>query len=210
MRKERVISNYKKLSDDELAALAGKIVGALTGNANFTDPIPSLAELTAWVNDYRTKHEIAIRGGSVLDSRLKNESRTTLLYQLKQLAHYINTQSGGNLAVLSSSAMILAKQPENTKTPSVITRVVLKDGELSGQMRVDLAAQKFVWEYEIQLGEWPEGTADIVWGSSYFSTSSRGTIIDALSPAKRYYVRARARNSKGTGDWTEPVSMIVR
>ena len=210
MRKERVISNYKDLSDDELAALAGKILGALTDNANFPDPIPAIADLTIAVNDYRSKHEIAIRGGSVLDIRIKNESRKQLLYELGQLAHYVNTVSAGNLALLTSSAMILAKQPSGKQVPYTIERVILKDGNLSGQMRVDFTAQKAVWEYEIQIGEWPSGATEIEWGNSFFTTTSRGNIIAPLVPATKYYVRVRARNGKGTSDWTEPVSMIVR
>ncbi|MBE8720881.1 fibronectin type III domain-containing protein [Sphingobacterium pedocola] len=210
MRTEKVISNYKDLSDDELAVLAGKILGALTDNANFPDPIPALVDLTTVVNDYRTKHEIAIRGGSVLDKRLKNESRKQLLYEMGQLAHHVNTVSAGNLAVLTSSAMILAKQPSGKQVPYTILRVTLKDGSLSGQMRVDFTAQKSIWEYEIQIGEWPNDAADIIWGQSYFTTTSRGNIVAPLTPGTRYYVRVRARNAKGSSDWTEAVSMIVR
>lgn len=210
MRTEKVISNYKDLSDDELAALAGKILGALTGNANFPDPIPALTDLTTVVNDYRSKHEIAIRGGSVLDIRIKNESKKHLLYQLSQLAHYVNTESAGNLAVLTSSAMILAKQPTGKQVPYTIERVILKDGSLSGQMRVDFTPQKSIWEYEIQIGEWPDNVMDILWGQSYFTTTSRGNIVVPLIPGTKYYVRVRARNAKGSSDWTEAVSMIVR
>lgn len=210
MRRDKVISNYKDLLDDELAALAGKILGAMTGSTIFTDPVPSIIELKEAVDTYRQYHEIAIRGGSVLDNRVKNESRDKLLYVLSQLSHHVNTVADGNLPKLTSSAMILAKQPEGIRVPYVIERVVLKDGNLSGQMNVTFKAQKNIWDYEIQLGEWPDTAADVVWDKTESTTKSRGTIIAPLEPGKRYYVRVRARNSKGVGDWTEAVSMIVR
>lgn len=210
MRKDRVISNYTYLSDDELAALAGKILGAMTGNPNFENPTPEMEILEGAVTDYRTKHEIAIRGGSVLEKRLKNESREHLLGQLSQLAHYVNTVAMGRLAVLTSSALILAKHPSGVVVPAVIERVLLKDGSLSGQMQVSFTSQRAIWEYEIQIGEWPVESPDIEWGESFFTTTSRGTVIASLEAGKRYYVRVRARNAKGTGDWTEGVSMIVR
>lgn len=210
MRKDKVISSYKYLSDDELAALAGKILGAMTGNPNFENPTPALEVLEEVVTDYRTKHEIAIRGGSVLEKRQKNESREHLLGQLTQLAHYVNTIAVGRPAVLTSSALILAKQPSGLTVPTVIDRVLLKDASLSGQMQVSFTAQRAIWEYEIQIGEWPEESVDINWGESFFTTTSRGNVIASLEIGKRYYVRVRARNAKGRGDWTEAVSMIVR
>lgn len=210
MRKDKVITSYKSLSDDELAVLAGKILGAMTANANFVNPTPTLEKLEDAVTDYRTKHEIAIRGGSVLETRLKNESRKHLLGELSQLARYVNSIAVGRAAALTSSALILAKQPSAVVAPTMIERVVLKDGSLGGQMQVNFTAQRAVWEYEIQIGEWPNESVDVEWGESFFTTTSRGNVIAPLEIGKRYYVRVRARNAKGAGDWTEAVSMIVR
>src|SRR5690606_6612421 len=109
----------------------------------------------------------------------------------------------GSLAMLTSSAMILAKQPSGKDVPYVIARVILKDGSLSGQMRVSFTAQRSVWEYEMQVGLWSVDDPDIVWGESYFTTTSRGNIIAPLLPGTKYYVRVRARNGRGSGDWTE-------
>ncbi|WP_437917996.1 fibronectin type III domain-containing protein [Sphingobacterium sp. LRF_L2] len=210
MRKEKVVTNYGKLNHDELAVLAGKIVTAMTDNANFTTPNPTVAELTALTEDYRLKQETSIRGGSVLDKRLKRESRDNLLNGLTVLAHYVNTTANGNLAALTSSALILAKQPGSKNEPIVVARIMLKDGPLSGQMRVDFTSQKDIWDYEYELGQVLDDSGIVTWEDSFLTTSSRGNIVSSLVPARRYHVRVRARNSKGTGDWSESASMIVR
>ncbi len=210
MKKDSVISSYKGVKEDELAIVAGKILGAMTENANFVDPVPSVEELKLVVEDYRNKQEIAVNGGSSLDKRLKDESKKALRYQLHQLAHYVNTVADGNLAILTSSGMILAKQPSDSQVPFVIDHVTLGDGNLSGQIRVDFAPQKSIWDYEMQIGDWPSGADGVVWKESYTTTNSKGNIIASLTPGTRYYVHVRARNRKGTGDWSEHVSLIAR
>ena len=209
MRKEKVISNYYRLSDNELATLAGKALGALEDNENFTDLNPSLLELKAVTEDYRTKHEIASRGGSVLEVSLKNESRDALLASLRILAHHVNAIANGSLAVLNSTGLILAKQPSQVIVPGVTDRIMLRDAPLKGQVRLDFTPVKDAWEYEIAVGEMGlEGIID--WSQTYPSTSSRAIVLSPFESGSRIYVRIRARNGRGFGDWSEHASTIVR
>lgn len=210
MKIDKVITSYRELSDDGLAVLAGKIVGAMTDNAYFPDPSPSLSELTLLLEDYRQKHEIAVNGGSLLDKRLKRESRKALLKSLRLLAYHVNIVADGNLPALTSSGMILAKQPGRTYEPDIVRGLLLKDGNLSGQINVSFVAQKDVWDYEIQVGVIPDGETSVVWGESYTTSNSRGNILAPMTPGTNYYIRVRARNRQGIGDWSEPASLIAR
>ena len=210
MKKEKVISSYVGLSDDELSVFGGKVVQSLTDNANFATTIPPLTDLESLSEDYRLKQENASHGGSTLDKRLRDEAKVQLLTALSRLAHFVNVESNGNLAKLTSSGLILQKSAESTRVPSVVSRVRLKDGQLSGQMHVLFDAQNNIWEYEIQLGQREQEEEAVTWGESYFTTSSLGNIITGLTPRQVYFVRVRARNGKGYGDWNDYVSMIVR
>ena len=210
MRTSKVITFYGHLGDDQLTTLAGKIAGAMENNSYFANPTPSSADLTAMVEDYRTKTEIAVNGGSLLDKRRKKASRLQLLKMLRALGHHVNTVADGNLPALTSTGMLLEKPHSTIEVPYVVENVALRDGNLSGQIRVDFSSQKTAREYELQVGEMDIATNTIMWGDMLLTTKSTNNIIAPLVPGRRHYIRVRARNGKGIGDWTEPVSLIAR
>ncbi|MDR2273516.1 MAG: fibronectin type III domain-containing protein [Sphingobacterium sp.] len=212
MRKEKVISSYAGLSDYELSTLAGRILKAMkepSTQANFPKPNPEITVLEPLVNDYITKHEIASRRGSALEISQKNESREALLNALRTLAHYVNEIANGQLSLLLSTGMMLAIQPGTVQAPTTVEQVQLRDGRISGQLRLDFKAVKGVWEYEVALGIM-EANGEINWDRTVLTTSSRSNVLTEIEPGIRYAVRVRARNGKGTSDWCEPVTLIAR
>ncbi|ERJ57703.1 fibronectin type III domain-containing protein [Sphingobacterium paucimobilis] len=211
MRRDKVKTDYTGVKDSELAILAGKIAGFMEGNTNFsTDIKPSAAELLAAAEDYRIKHEIAINGGSSHEKELKKEAKSKLLNMLTHLAHMVNIEAQGNTVALSSTGLVFNKQPTAQQEPGITDRIILKDGRLTGQMRVDFDRIYNAYEYEIQVGEMDSSSERIIWGEMHLTASSMNTIIAPLVPGTRYYVRVRGRNKIGTGDWSDPVSMMVR
>lgn len=209
MRKERVISSYYKLTDSDLAILAGKVVGALDSNAHFLNLTPSFTVLKSLSDDYRAKHQVASQGGSVLEVSLKNESRKALINALRILAHYVNGVADGNLVMLYSTGLILARQPSKIEIPEISERVMLRDSHLKGQVRLDFTPVKNAWEYDIAVGNLDENNI-VKWEREYQSTSSQGVVIAPLVSGSEVFVRVRARNGKGTGDWSESTSLIVK
>lgn len=210
MRKERLLLSYTHLTDYELSTLAGRVLAAMTDNDNFPDPTPSLAELEPLVNTYRTRHEIASRRGSALEISQKNESRQQLLEAFKQLAFYINTVSDGSQPMLVSSGLILASQPREVYVPDIPRLLRLRDGRVSGQMRLDFEPVKDALEYLYTVSDTVDEQGNIVWPDPVLTTRSRRNFIDPVEPGTTYFARVRARNSKGLGDWSETVSLIAR
>lgn len=208
MRKEKVISNYVILSDNDLSTLAGKVVGALTDNENFQNLNPPLDDIEVLSDDYRAKLEVASRGGSVLEVSLKNESRNALIAGLRILAHHVNAVANGNLAILNSTGLILVKQPSSVQVPGVSDRIILRSAHLKGQVRLDFSPVKNAWEYDIEVGESNEDGI-VNWEHQYKSTSSRGVVLAPFISGMQVYVRVRARNGKGLGDWSEHASIVV-
>lgn len=210
MRKERLLLSYTHLTDYELSTLAGRVLAAMTDNDNFPDPAPSLAELEPLVNTYRTRHEIASRRGSALEISQKNESRQLLLEAFKQLAFYINTVSDGSQPMLVSSGLILASQPREVYVPDIPRLLRLRDGRVSGQMRLDFEPVKDAFEYLYTVSDTVDGQGNVVWPDPVLTTRSKRNFIDPVEPGTTYFARVRARNSKGMGDWSETVSLIAR
>lgn len=211
MRKDKVKTDYTNVKDSELAILAGKIAGFMEGNPHFSADIkPSAAELLAAAEDYRIKHEVAINGGSSHEKELKKEAKIKLQDMLTYLAHMVNVTAKGNTVALSSTGLMFNKQPTPQQVPDTTDRIVLTDGRLSGQMRVDFDKIPGAYEYEIQVGEKDSISDNIIWGDIHLTSSSANTILAPLTPGVRYYVRVRGRNKIGTGDWSDSVSRMVR
>ncbi|MBE8719960.1 fibronectin type III domain-containing protein [Sphingobacterium pedocola] len=213
MRKDKVKTNYEKVSEFELSTLAGRVLKAIQEPAAavyFPNPNPTLPVLEELVNDYIQKHEIASRRGSALEIGQKNESKTRLLEGLQLLATYVNQQAGGQISVLLSSGLILANQPKSKDTPLIPLNLKLRDGRVGGQMRLDFQAVKDAWQYEVEIGQSAVGSAEILWERTVMTTSSRSNVLIGFEPGVKYYVRVRALNGKGIGDWSEPVSLIAR
>lgn len=212
MRKEKVISHYGNMSDFELSTIAGRIVKAMQSSGAmvyFPNPNPDTSELEVIANDYIEKHEIASRRGSALEISQKNERRQMLLHALKNLANYVNDVADGNLPMLLSTGMILANQGSPLMVPLVTERIQLRDGRLSGQIRLEFSKVGGAWEYEVELGA-EDDEGNISFDQVINTTSSRGNVLSDLTPGIKYHVRVRARNGRGIGDWSAPVSLIAR
>lgn len=118
----------------------------MDANPHFSSTIkPSAEEVFDAAEDYRIKHEIAINGGSTLDKKLKNDSKTKLLATLTHLAHSVNIEARGDVVALSSTGLILAKQPSPLLAPGVSTRLQLRDGRVSGQLLFDFDKIPDTW-----------------------------------------------------------------
>ncbi len=211
MRTERVKTNYSKLSDGYLSVLAGKTLTSITGNIFSPDFESLLADYETAVTDYRTKYEAAVETGGKVAITAKDKARVVLLERMKCLATYVNLAAKGRVDLLVSSGFILAAQPQRSTTPGVPLWMQIVDGPQDGQMKLSLAKVKSAWEYEYQLGTADGNDGQIIWEETlHRTTNSRRTVIPGLIGGQIYQVRVRARNGRGPGDWSDPVSWMVR
>lgn len=69
-----------------------------------------------------------------------------------------------------------------------------------GQLVLDVAKLKHVWQYEYQVGTMADGSEVIVWNETIHTTSkSRSNIIAGLESVKTYWVRVRGMNGLSVG-----------
>lgn len=102
----------------------------------------------------------------------------------------------------------MAKQPSAVQVPGISDRIILRSAHLKGQVRLDFTPVKHAWEYEIEVGE-SSDDGSIVWEDRYTSTSSQGIVLAPFMSGIEVYVRVRARNGKGIGDWSKYASIVV-
>lgn len=203
----RIYLNYSKQSDAGLATLGGKTLTDMTDNTNFPDPIPALDDYAIYVNDYRTKHEAAAETGGKFATTAKDIARLSLLQQMKRLASYVNFTADGDANKLVSSGFTLVPPPKGHTVPEVPLWVRIRRGPQKGQLLLDVAKVKHAWQYEYQVGNQGDEQGGIVWEEAiYTTTKSKGNIIAGLQHVTSYWVRVRAMNGYGTGDWSEAAS----
>lgn len=210
MRKANVYTSYAEWDDHSLATLAGRTLTSMTDNENFTDPRPSIEDYADLVNDYREKQEIASNRGSQLQLEARNNAKKLVLQAMKELAFYVNVVADGDAEILASSGFVLIPPPKPAGVPRIPKNVKLIDGPISGELRLMFGVVRNAKGYEYIYASDLDENGEPNWGELQYTGSSRTNNIRLLTPGSICYVRVRARNNKGVGDWSETVSIIVR
>ena len=192
-------------TDTQFVTLSGKIEAALTGNANFTSPLPTIATLTAARNTYVTAVNALDRGATSIAAR--DQSRKALGQVLRDLALYVQHTSQGDLVKLISSGYPV-QRPRGAVTldvPAPPARVKLSRGATSGQVRVRCSAVSGALLYQCRYAT---AQTPAVWTLSDTS-SSGGMLLVGLVPITEYLVQGRAYGKRGCSDWTDSATVVA-
>lgn len=204
-------SGFKRLNDDRLIVLGETVFNAMTANAYFSDPLLDLADFELILNDFNDKLTAARKRGSPQDTAMKNESRRDLEKALSELAFYVNKVADGTLSVLLSSGFEISQQINRLTPPELVRNLILRDGFLKEQMLLNFDAQPGARLYEYRITKERDEEGELVWGSGvHITTSSKNNLIESVKAGVVYYVSARAINTRGKGDWSEPVRWMAR
>lgn len=210
MRKKKVILDYSGINDHEFNTMVGKVLDCLDGHAILIDlPIP-LADLKTQAEDFKFKWQKASRGGSMLEIEEKNDSKKLLVLSLRSIAFYVNTVADGSRSILLSSGLILELDPRAAEVPGIVLGVELMDGKQRNQLQVRFKPLREAILYEYQVTSELDGFDQPLWGETFQASSSYGNVFSPVKPGYTYYLRLRARNRRGIGDWCEAVRLTAR
>ncbi len=186
-----------------LVTYARGIVTAMTGNAGFPSPVPPLAAVTTAIDDLQTAETIAqtrVKGSITA----RNDKREVLVTLLQQLRGYIQTTADANAE--TSATLIESAGISVRKTPVRAQRIfTAKASAVSGS--ADLVAPGagnrafFEWEYSTDGGK--------TWITAPATVRAK-TTVTGLTPATTVLFRYRTVTKTGEGDWSQPVSLIVK
>lgn len=210
VKKATIYISYDRWDDYSLASLAGKTLTCMTNNTSFPDPRPDMTAYGLLVEDYRGKQEVAATKGSQLERKARDNARAKLLKAMKDLAFYVNSVSDGNAEMLASSGFDLVPPPQPTGYPVIPKNSRLLDGRVSGEVKLTFGSLASAWGYEYNFATDLDVDNIPIWGDTIRTTNSKQNYIPGLTPAQRVYVRVRAYNGKGIGDWSDAISFIVR
>jgi hypothetical protein len=186
-----------------LVTYAQGIVTAMTGNAAFPSPVPPLPTVTTAINELQTSETTAqTRAKGTVTAR--NDKRAALVTLLQQLRGYVQTTADANAE--TSATLIESAGISVRKTPTRAGRIfTAAAGAVSGSAKlvVPRAGNRvfYEWEYSTDGGKtWITAPA----------TLQAKTTITGLAPATTVLFRYRTVTKTGEGDWSQPVSLLVK
>jgi hypothetical protein len=182
--------------------LSGTVITAMTGNAAFPDPSPTLVVMKEKKDALEAKYAEYIATKSSL---------ATLRQELKQLEYdhdvaltnlstYAQTACGNDPAVLASAGIPLAAAPSPIGTLPAPSDLRAQPGQ-SQTIVLVWSRLHGAKTYIAQMAESANGP----WTQIYLGTRAR-TLAMNLTPGTLYWFRTAAVGAAGQSDWSHPVS----
>jgi hypothetical protein len=183
---------------------ANNIVQKLTNNPAFPTPTPTVAALTAAVNDLHAAETVALSRAKG-SATVRNDKRTVLASLLRQLGGYVQSVADATpengAAIIESAGVAVRKVATREK------RVfAAKPGPLSGSAIVTAVSagprSAYQWQYSTDGGKtWVPAPA----------TTQGTTTIAGLPAGTTVQFRYLAVTPKGgQGDWSPALSLLVK
>ena len=186
-----------------LISLAKAIVAAMTSNNSFPSPDPPLADVGTAITDLETAEAAALartKGAATA----RNQKRSALLAKLEALKAYVQKIADNDRvhapALIQSAAMVVRKVPVRAKRVFTV-----KQGAVSGSVEIVTASAarraSYEWEYSSDGGA--------TW-QLLPATLQAKTGLTGLKAGSSYSFRFRAVTKAGAGDWSQPLSILVK
>ena len=192
-------------SDAQLIPDTTAIVTSMTSNPHYPAPAPTLAAVTAAINEFTVALNNAADGGVTLTA-IKNARRKTLVGLLRNLASYVHVTCNGDMAVLLSSGFPVQR---NNRTPvGILPQPVpplLQLGGRSGDLVASVTpiANAASYNWRLTLASAPEKNLRTV------PTTAASITFSGLTPGETYSVDANAFGTAGTSDWSDTSDLMI-
>jgi hypothetical protein len=200
--------NLGRLNIQQLLQSANNVKTAMTGNANFTAPIPPLPTIGTLITNLVNANN-TYQSGVVTQSQnltLRDNAEDALAAGLTSLAAYVQAQSGGDAAKIQSAGMDVKGAPAPAGMPGQVSNLALTFGDNAGELDAQWDSDPAAYSYEIQTS--PDPMTATSWVAQPGVTKS-STALLGLTSGARQWVRVRSVGSAGTGAWSDPATKIV-
>ena len=207
-RMAKVKLGASTLNPEELVALANTIKTAMTGNANFATPNPSLATVGTQITTTNTKIAAYDSAKAATETALaeRDAAVATLRGLLTQEAAYVENIAAGDRVKIESAGMSVRADSSAPVGPMTqVLDLVLSQGDFEGTLDMVCKPVRGAKSYEIQVSPDPPTS----WTAKMTASKSSATIPGLTSGAKMW-VRVRAVGADNQpGPWSDPATKVV-
>jgi hypothetical protein len=197
----RIKIAFRTMTVAKILLIGRSIVTALTGNADFPTPDPSLTDVTKALDNLETAQENAINGG-VNETAIRDSRLETAVNLLTILGWYVQWQAKGDkLKILSAGFEVIATSTVPIEMVKV-QGVKAKRGALKGTIDVSWKPVKGSRTYLVEM------TTDVntdTWTKAGEPTKAKLTVA-ALTPGTNYWFRITAIGTLGAGPESDPAT----
>ena len=204
----KVKLNLRGLSDAQVIQQCTNIKTAMTGNANYTTPVPTLTAFGTLITAAQTK--LTSADNAQITAKQATADKDLALDALRTgvatLATYVDLTSAGDESKILSAGMQVRATPTAAGLPAQVMNLALTAGDSDGELDVTWDALPGAKSYEVQLS--PEPVTTTSWISKPSVTKSK-TSLTGLTSGARVWLRVRAVASAGQGAWSDPATKTV-
>ncbi|MEY4918621.1 MAG: hypothetical protein RL616_2534 [Verrucomicrobiota bacterium] len=192
--------NFKGLSDLGIIQQCTNIKTALTGNAAFTTPTPTLAAFTTLITTAQTKLTAAdaAQQAAKLATADKDAAITALLAGVKQLANYVSMTANGDGLKIQSAGFSLKSTANPVGEMPAPGNLSATGGDLEGECDLHWNPVNGRTNYLGEHRTTPSGP----WNPFYGGKKSSATATGLVS-GTQYDFRVRAVGAAGPGAWSD-------
>lgn len=186
-----------KLNAIELVQRARLHVTSMSGNINFTTPIPTLPLITAAADALEAADVAVQQNGGKLDRQARNERKAELYQLLKDLGGYVTAVCGGDGEKITSSGFPTRALPSPPVLLPAPLNVRAGQTTMLGQIKVRWGGVKNRKSYVVY---WCEGDplVEANWKMLQIVTTNFH-LVTGLDRSKTYFFRITAVGRAGSG-----------
>jgi hypothetical protein len=202
--------NLDRLNPDEVVSLASTIKTALTGNATFTTPNPTLVALGTLITTAQTKTAAYNTARAALQTLLDDRDAAVeaLRAGLRAEAAYVENVSGGDPVKIQSAGMAVRAGNAPVGSLGQVSNLAVAAGDDDGELDATWDPVRGAKSYQVQTCADPITPAG--WKDAAPVSKSRKALTN-LPSGVRTWVRVRAIGAKeeNNGAWSDPAVKTV-
>ena len=211
MKKAKVKLMLFEKSDSDLLTFAQAHETAMTGNANFTTPLPAATAFTSVRAAYATALGACInaQADAKLATTNKDTARAALESVLTQRGNYVEltaANAADPVAVIESANFSSRASKSPAGIPAQVANLSVTAGDHDGELKAQWDPVPGAKTYEVQTS--PDPFTATSWSRTKSVTKSMAVLAGFTSGA-RIWVRVRAIGSGGEGNYSSEISKIV-
>jgi hypothetical protein len=198
-------------SDSGLLTFAQTHVTAMTGNANFTTPLPAAATVATALAAYNTAlgNFIAAQAAAKLATTNKDTARAALETLLTGRGNYVEltaASAADPAAVVESAGFSVRSAKTPPSIPPPVANLSITAGDNEGELDLHWEPVNGSTHYNVQTS--PEPMTATSWTPQADVTKSKAAVF-GLTIGTKMWARVRAVGPGGIGAWSDPATKIV-
>lgn len=205
----RIKLNFKDLSIPEKIARARQIVTALTSNADFPSPQPTLAQVGTAVDELETAYNetLAARQEAKAKTSAQNQKEDAFDRIMSRLASYVESASDGDEVKIRGVGLdtrtVSTSSSDTVTAPASLTATA---GDHDGEIDLHWDKVNRARSYVIEMSADPPTNTS--WQHKAVSLKSQAT-IEGLTSGTKYWFRVAAVSTNGQSGWSDPAAKIA-